>query len=243
MQSPLVHQLAWLSPGPAVRCPRFRTPRRHSGCRSSALWRRGRHARRTRSVAPPWRARTGESCSRLYASQRDRGRGHRRPWTCCRRSLWRPRAAASPFGRLSSAAAAISLAPLAARRRRRRPLPCGRSRPYFCCFPAEISSESWNDIHVFFGNPFYSWPTPGHACSRSPIYKQRRRLYRYLGPKSTAYQQHLKNAVLNTSTEVPSVGPENSAYLENSKINSPSSTFDQSFVGFSLSSRVGLSRP
>jgi hypothetical protein len=63
-------------------------------------------------------------------------------------------------------------------------------------------------------------------------------LYRYLGPKSTAYQQHLKNAVLNTSTEVPSVGPENSAYLETSKINSPSSTFDQSFVGFSLSSRV-----
>jgi hypothetical protein len=32
---------------------------------------------------------------------------------------------------------------------------------------------------------------------------------------------NLKNAVLNTSTEVPSVGPENSAYLETSKINSP----------------------
>ena len=219
MQSPLVHQLAWLSPGPAVRCPRFRTPRRHSGCRSSALWRRGRHARRTRNVAPPWRARTGESCSRLYASQRDRGRGHRRPWTCCRRSLWRPRAAASPFGRLSSVAAAISLALLTAAGRRRRPCPAGETALLLASqlkFP-----ESWNDIHVFFGNPFYSWPTPGHACSRSPIYKQRRRLYRYLGPKSTAYQQLRKNAVLNTSTEVPSVGPENSAYLETSKINSP----------------------
>ena len=73
------------------------------------------------------RARTGESCSRLYASQRDRGRGHRRPWTCCRRSLWRPRAAASPFGRLSSVAAAISLALLTAAGRRRRPCPAGET--------------------------------------------------------------------------------------------------------------------